>query len=246
MTLAWAKPARLPALLSPRMIAAMPGASRARPGRSRRGRARPGGLVRGQVARGEDEAGDAERHVHPEHAPPVEVGEDRAADQRAEDRAEQRGQRDDRDGPAERLAARGLHDQGGHQRKHDAAADALDDAPARSASRRSTPGWSQPSRRGRPRARPSTAACRRTAAVPRRTAAPRCRARAGSRWSPTGSWLPARAARAASVCSATLTIVVSKMTAMAPTMRISAVLRTFGSILSGPGAGAAAMIALLR
>ena len=39
----------------------------------------------------------------------------------------------------------------------------------------------------------------------------------------------------ASVCRATLTIVVSKMTAIAPTMRIRAVLTTFGSSLSAAG-----------
>lgn len=38
--------------------------------------------------------------------------------------------------------------------------------------------------------------------------------------------------RAASVCRATLTIVVSKTTARAPTMRIRALLSTAGSILS--------------
>ena len=73
-------------------------------GEARQVKARPGRhrvrLVGGQVARGEDEPGDAERHVHPEHEPPAEVGEDRAADERAEYGAEQRGQRDDGDGPA--------------------------------------------------------------------------------------------------------------------------------------------------
>ena len=91
---------------------------------------RPGErLVRGHEPRGEDQAGDAERHVHPEHEPPAEVGKDRAADERAEDRAEQRGQGHDGNGPAEGLAARGLHDQRGQQREHDAAAKALHDAP---------------------------------------------------------------------------------------------------------------------
>ncbi len=39
----------------------------------------------------------------------------------------------------------------------------------------------------------------------------------------------------ARVCRATLTIVVSKMTASAPTTRIKALLSTFGSIRSWPG-----------
>ena len=38
--------------------------------------------------------------------------------------------------------------------------------------------------------------------------------------------------RIAKVCSATLTIVVSKTTAIAPTMRMKAFFRTFGSIFS--------------
>ena len=51
----------------------------------------------------------------------------------------------------------------------------------------------------------------------------------------------------ASVCRATLTMVVSKMTAMPPTIRIRAVLTTFGSSFSTGGfAGAAAMTPLLR
>ncbi len=94
-------------------------------------RPRPGRVrgVRGHVPRGQEQADEAERHVDPEHEPPAEVGQDRAADERAEDRAEQGGQRDDGDGPAERLASRGLHDQRGQHRKHDAAAGALHEAP---------------------------------------------------------------------------------------------------------------------
>jgi hypothetical protein len=48
----------------------------------------------------------------------------------------------------------------------------------------------------------------------------------------------------ASVCRATLTIVVSKMTAITPTTRISAVLTTFGSSWPAAGAGAVAMTPL--
>ena len=48
----------------------------------------------------------------------------------------------------------------------------------------------------------------------------------------------------ASVCSATLTMVVSKMTAITPTTRISAVLTTFGSSWPAAGAGVVAMTPL--
>src|SRR5215468_6583952 len=111
---AWPKPAARPAFVRPRMMAATPGASRTRPVTSRRGLA---------------EAGGAERHVDPEHEAPAQVHQDGAADERAEDRAQQGGERDDGDGPAERLAARRLHDQRGEDREHEAAACALDDAP---------------------------------------------------------------------------------------------------------------------
>jgi hypothetical protein len=46
----------------------------------------------------------------------------------------------------------------------------------------------------------------------------------------------------ARVCSATLTMVVSKMTARNPMTRIRALLSTSGSILSWSGAGVAAMM----
>ena len=88
-----------------------------------------GGVVPRQVPRGQNQARDAERHVHPEHEPPAQVGQDGAADERAEDRPEQGGQRDQGDGPAERLAPCGLHDQRRQDREQETAADPLDDPP---------------------------------------------------------------------------------------------------------------------
>jgi hypothetical protein len=64
-------------------------------GEARRVQARPwrslAGLVCWHEPRGEDEACRAERHVDPEHEPPAEVGENRAADERAEDRRSRAG-----------------------------------------------------------------------------------------------------------------------------------------------------------
>ena len=51
---------------------------------------------------------------------------------------------------------------------------------------------------------------------------------------------------AESVCRATLTIVVSKMTAIAPTMRIRAVLTTAGSSFSAAGFAGVAATPTLR
>lgn len=81
------------------------------------------------------------------------MSQDGAADHRAEDRAEQRGQRDVGDEPAQRLAARGLEDERGQQRKHEAAADALDDTPADE--RAGVPRQAGPDRPDQERSRPN-------------------------------------------------------------------------------------------
>ena len=169
----WPNPAAVPAFDRPRIARAMPGARSANPRTSSFGLT-AAAVSRGRYLRGQNQPGDAERHVHPEHEPPAQVGQDGAADERSEDRPEQGGQRDQGDGPAERLAPGRLHD----QRRQDREAAGRRRPPGRparrSASRRSRPGSSRSTRPGRRPARTSTAACPRTAAAPRWTAAPPC------------------------------------------------------------------------
>ena len=202
----------------------------ARPGASRRSRRRRGGArgdraVRGQEARASTspatQNGTLTQNIQASAA-----AKDQAADHRAEDRAEHRGQADDR-----HVRPRPGRPPPACDRRHQRhMMPPPTPCTTRKAIRlpRSTPGSTAPSRRGTPRARPSTAACRRAALRPAGD-----RDRDAEREQVAGRDPLDRGHRGVnsspSVCSATLTIVVSNSTAMPPTSTVHAVRHTAGS-----------------
>ena len=85
-------------------------------------------LVSGQDDDRERDPDDAEGHIHPEHPRPMQVLENRAADDGPEDRAENRRKAHHRHDLPDVPPVCRLHDDGGHERQHDSPAQALDHA----------------------------------------------------------------------------------------------------------------------
>ena len=155
-----------------------------------------------------------QRQVRRRSAPPM---------HRAEHRREQHRHADDAHHPPMRLRPRGLGERD-HPDRHDhAAGEALEHAEGDQ--RLGAPRQAAQRARHDERAdgASSTPAAARSARPPTRSAGSPSRARAGSRSRPTGSSTAARRGRRASVSSATLTIVVSRIDMIAPTITTTAI-----------------------